>query len=251
MMAIAAILLATGLAAGLSTGLYEQALSKLLAQRYPDAEYLLLDARDGRGIIRHWREPAEPVPVGSLWKPLLLASSGGRREFECRPGMCWLAQGHGRMDAVDALAHSCNAWFLDHAAHLPLPVVAAAAARFALPPPPDSEPRTLIGLGEDWKVAPAAIARAYLGFVQNPEVRRGMGRSAAAGTSKHISIDALAKTGTASCSHAARGPGDGLVIALWPKDQPRYLLLLRLHGTTGAVAARTAGAMLRCIRDGR
>ena len=71
------------------------------------------------------------------------------------------------------------------------------------------------------------------------------------GTAHLLGVPALAKTGTAPCSHAARAPGDGFVFAAWPPEQPRYLVLVRVHNTTCANAARTAGEVLRALRDGR
>jgi hypothetical protein len=58
---------------------------------------------------------------------------------------------------------------------------------------------------------------------------------------------ALAKTGTAVCSHRPRGAADGFTVVLYPAAQPRLLLLVRVHGITGAQSAAVAGAMLRCL----
>jgi cell division protein FtsI/penicillin-binding protein 2 len=236
----------------LASGLYEQALSKILGNRYPGAEFLLLDARTGRSVIQQWRDADRAIPVGSLWKPLLVAAKHDDKQRECRPGMCWMPEGHGLIGVIDALAHSCNAWFLAHAADLAPGTIESFAMRMGLPAPPEAVPETLIGLNPDWTVQPATIARAYLRVIaESPSVRRGMERSVASGTAHRLGVNALAKTGTASCSHAKRGPGDGFVIVLWPNVDSRYLLLVRMHGTTGAVAADTAGAIMRVIRDGR
>jgi cell division protein FtsI/penicillin-binding protein 2 len=63
------------------------------------------------------------------------------------------------------------------------------------------------------------------------------------------SADALAKTGTATCTHSRRAPGDGFSVVLVPADDPQILLLVRVHGVSGAQAARTAGQMLRLIEN--
>jgi len=62
----------------------------------------------------------------------------------------------------------------------------------------------------------------------------------------------LAKTGTAPCVAEPSAPhciasGDGLVVALFPAENPRLLLLVRQRGTTGATAAEVAGKMLSKI----
>jgi cell division protein FtsI/penicillin-binding protein 2 len=60
---------------------------------------------------------------------------------------------------------------------------------------------------------------------------------------------ALVKTGTAPCIHAKRAPGDGFAVAIWPADDPRVVLLLRVHSAPGAEAAATAGKILRRIGE--
>jgi hypothetical protein len=60
---------------------------------------------------------------------------------------------------------------------------------------------------------------------------------------------ALVKTGTASCTHLRPAPGDGFAVALVPAEDPRLLLMVRVHGVPGSVATRTAGQMLRRIEE--
>ena len=228
----------------LALSLYEQAVVRLLAEKFARTEYVLLDAREGREIARNWPDAEEPIPTGSLTKPFLAA--GGRdSEFECKPGACWLPRGHGKLRMEEAIAQSCNSWFIQYAAGL------SGAVR-GLPAPPSLEPLTLIGVRPDWLIAPLALARAYPAVVaHDTRVRGGMLASADHGTAQRMAMTALAKTGTAACSHPGSGPGDGLVVALWPPEQPKYVLMVRVHGTTGAMAARTAGELLRVVRDGR
>lgn len=227
-----------------SLSLYEQAVVRMLAEKFPSVEYLLLDAERGRVIANHWPDAEEPIAVGSLTKPFLAA--GGRdREYTCRRGACWLPQGHGKLRMSEALAQSCNAWFLEYAR-------AVRNATNGLPVPPSYEPSVLIGVRPEWRIAPVAIARAYPGVVvRDRRVRDGMKAAAERGTAQRLVVEALAKTGTAACSHPGGGLGDGLVVALWPAERPRYVLMVRAHGTTGAVTAATAGELLRTVRDGR
>ena len=228
----------------LALSLYEQAVARLLAGRFADIEYMLLDSRDGREIAVNWPAAERPIPVGSLTKPFLAA--GGRdREFECKPGTCWLPRGHGKIRMEEAIAQSCNAWFLHYAADV------RAVVR-DLPTPPSYDALTLVGLRPDWLIAPIALARAYPSVAAHDRrVRNGMLASAVHGTAQRIGMNALSKTGTAACSHRGGGPGDGLVVALWPPDRPKYVLMVRVHGTTGAMAAWKAGELLRVVRDGR
>jgi cell division protein FtsI/penicillin-binding protein 2 len=236
----------------LAVGLYEQALSRLLLERFTRPEYLLIDFPGGRTIAKHWDNMNDSVPVGSLWKPLLVVASTRNSHVDCKPGMCWLPRGHGRIALEEALAQSCNAWFLRHASGLPAGSVESAAKAVGLPAPPKNSPETLIGLDGEWIVRPAAMAHAYIQLVAaSSALRRGMALAAIDGTAQRIALDALAKTGTAPCAHPRGGPGDGYVIALWPRERPRYILMLRMHGTTGAVAAEIAGSILRTVRDGR
>ena len=41
------------------------------------------------------------------------------------------------------------------------------------------------------------------------------------------------------------------MIILWPSAAPKWLLLVRAHGTTGAVAAATAGNIVHVIGHAR
>ena len=224
--------------------LYDQAIARLLAARFPAAEYVLFGAQAGGMIAANRLDPEQPIAAGSLTKPFLTA--GGRdREFTCKPGMCWLPRGHGALRLTDAIAQSCNAWFLQYAS-------ASAPVVKLLPAPPSAEAVTLVGLRPDWLITPSALLRAYPRLVAGDwRAREGMRRAATHGTAHRLGIPALAKTGTAACSHRGGGPGDGLVVAMWPPEQPRYVLMVRIHGTTGAIAAKQAGELLRMVRDGR
>ena len=82
----------------------------------------------------------------------------------------------------------------------------------------------------------------------------GMAQSARQGTGAEVDralqhASALVKTGTAACTHQARAPGDGFVVALVPAEQPELLLTVRVHGVPGAKAALTAGRMLSRIEE--
>lgn len=139
--------------------------------------------------------------------------------------------------------------------------VSPTAIRWGLEPPePETSGAELVGLGSRWRTSPLRIVRAYIELIhqrQQPGVSQiidGMAESAQRGTAAEVhralpSLGALAKTGTAACTHARHSPGDGFTVALVPADNPQILLMVRVHGVPGAQAAKTAGQMLRRIEE--
>lgn len=248
--------------------LFAQAASAMLRRDFSDPaiSYLLLDASSGRVLAARWDYPETPIPVGSLVKPftaMAYASSHRYRfpEHACAGGRtCWLPRGHGRLDLTHAVAYSCNAYFRALAADVSGAQSEAAFRGFGLEPPPlGATPEQMVGLDDSWGVAPLHLARAYLELARRPwdpgvrEVLAGMAESARAGTGQGIGRGlhagaALAKTGTAACTHGG-APGDGFVVALWPADAPSLLLMVRVHGVPGSHAAVTAGRMLRRLTE--
>jgi len=190
---------------------------------------------------------------------------------------CWRAGGHGSLALERALADSCNAYFLALARDLTASGGSQSRGRdaldhvsavYGLPAAPDQgagegdRARTLIGLTPEWRVEPAALAHAYGTLAtqsHNDVVSRllnGMRLAAdPGGTAAKIGMHpggVLAKTGTAPCvregdHQACIASGDGLAVVLFPAEQPRFVLLVRRRGTTGAVAAEVAGNMLSTI----
>lgn len=241
--------------------LYEQSVIRVLHDRFaaPALSYLLVEARTERVADARWREPGRPAPLGSLVKPFVALAYGETHgfeypEFECRgaAGGCWRPRGHGRIGLAQAIAQSCNAYFLALASRLRAEDVAAVARRFGFAPPPEGAGAlTLAGHGDEWRIAPADIARAYAGLLTEPgaaAVLRGMALSARSGTA-HAAGAGVAKTGTAPCTHQPRAPGDGY--AVLADDPGGYVLLVQVHGTTGAQAAVTAARMMRVIKEAR
>lgn len=242
-----------------AASLPEQTAALVLERGFPGSEvsYLLLDAASGRVICSRWEHPESPVPVGSLVKPFTALAYGethGHRfpAYTCRgdASQCWLPRGHGRMDISGAIAHSCNAYFLELARGVDAEALETVARRFSFNPPrPWSTPSVLIGLGETWGIAPLAIARAYgelAARAMEPgiaEVRAGLALSARLGTGRGVGAGAYVKTGTAHCIHEPREAGDGYAIALYPADAHRFTLLVRVHGVPGAKAAVVCGRM--------
>jgi cell division protein FtsI/penicillin-binding protein 2 len=237
----------------LATTLFDQSVIQVLQRDFSKTQFLLVDVATREIIGANWREPEQPVPVGSLIKPFV-ALSGPSKKFRCNPRECWRPSGHGELDLPHAIAESCNSYFLQWNSSATPESVHAIAARFHLPAPADFTPATLTGFGFDWPIAPRQIALAYAALASDRSasvIRTGMRMSAQWGTAKAIHSDALAKTGTAPCAHTQKAPGDGYVALLYPSQSPRYVLLVQVHGVSGAVAAHTAGKMLAVIRDGK
>jgi cell division protein FtsI/penicillin-binding protein 2 len=255
------------LASAQSESLFAQSANAVLQSRFshPELSWILL-GRTGNILAQRWDSPSEPIPPGSLVKPFVAVAyaeqHGGRfPHVRCMgtPSKCWLPRGHGDLDLEHAIADSCNAYFLSLAADLDREIAIRKLRVFGLAgPSPNADATALIGLSTAWRETPLALARAYLTLLDYPssEVRmrvlRGMAGAASYGTAEAVDAAlgqnaALAKTGTASCTHARRAPADGFAVVLMPADQPRYLLLVRMHGATGARAAAEAAKMLRAI----
>jgi cell division protein FtsI/penicillin-binding protein 2 len=232
----------------------------------------VLSETGGREVIySRWPEFDRPIPLGSLVKPftaLAYAESHGGRfpRIECTPRSgCWLPSGHGAMEIEEAIAHSCNTYFRGLSEQLRYQDLALVTARFGLPAPPRSAPsQAYFGLGDDWRIAPLSLVRAYEELLQRsaePAVSRvlaGLRAAAASGTANGVAraaggVRCLAKTGTAACIHAGRhdgSSGDGYAVVLYPADRPRYTLLVRVHGVPGREAANLAGNILRLVVRG-
>ena len=273
--ALLAILLALAFAgaraiAAPEDSLFAQSAAGILERDFtsPDLSFLLLDARTGKLMVSRWKDSDVPIPMGSLVKPFTAIAYGEQHEFRfpehvCRGAAsgCWRPRGHGHIDLTNAVAYSCNSYFETLSAHLTAQDVASTAARFDIEPPPTfATGPALVGIGQQWVISPTRMSHAYLELVrrrEQPGIREiidGMALSARQGTGASVDHaltygNALVKTGTAPCTHAKRAPGDGFAIALWPADHPRVLLLVRVHGVPGALAAKSAAEILSRIGE--
>jgi len=245
-------------------GLFEQSARVILRKDFsdPDLSYLLMDARTGSVIAERWNDDEQSVPGGSLVKPFTALAyadvhHGTYPKFDCKgnAGNCWLPQGHGHLGIEKAIAQSCNAYFRQLASDISVEQFNATMKQFGLMDAHAIDADGMIGRGSAWQMTPVALGHAYLQLIERrkeqsvADVLDGMARSAQAGTGSALkhrlnSESALAKTGTAVCTHERKAPGDGFTVAMVPADSPRLLLLVRMHGVPGARAADTAGRIL-------
>lgn len=219
-----------------------------------DVNVLVLDVRTRQVLRQDWPDADRAIPVGSLVKPFLaMAAAGPFPHFVCRGAgdRCWLEKGHGALDFRDALANSCNAYFLSLARGVDAGSLAVVASKFGIPPPAGDSPEARIGLNDGWPISPLALARAYCeltartGEPRVAEILDGLKLAAEKGTASAIGRGALAKTGTAKCVAPRHDAGDGFTMVLAPADAPRLAILVRVHGVPGAEAAKSAAAILR------
>lgn len=248
--------------------LFSQTASAGLEQQFARTElsWYLLD-NSGRVLSAHWDSPDTPVAPGSLVKPFLALVYGEQHRFVyphvvCAgtKDRCWLPRGHGSLDLEHAIGYSCNAYFLALANGLDRNRAVTTFQQFGLNGPPlDAPPQALIGLGDQWKETPLTLAHAYLSLMETAQqhelIVEGMRLAASAGTAQSVNRAlgnnaAIAKTGTAVCSHHPRVAADGFALVLFPSAQPRLLLLVRMHGATGAQTAAVAGEMFHAIGQG-
>lgn len=143
-----------------------------------------------------------------------------------------------------ALANSCNTYFLELSADLNRPALERICLSYDLTPPERNDgPACLIGLGKGWCQTPLQVARSFFELARNSHdsdvriVLQGMAQCARTGTAKAVNMPCYAKTGTARCTHQS-GLGDGYALAMFPLDEPRHVLLIGQHNTTGANAAK-------------
>lgn len=233
--------------------------------------YLLWDLNSDKILAKRWEHSEEPIVVGSLIKPFTAAAYIQSTEkpfpqFVCQgsQSFCWLPQGHGRLGIERAIEESCNTYFLSLAQEIPYEKAIETFAQLGLPSfERDGMERTLAGLSRSWKIQPVRLAAAYAQLLRESrrdarmsEILLGMKLSAGRGTAKAIrtrvpEAAVLAKTGTAACCHPRRATADGFTVAMFPAEQPRLLVLVRVHGVTGAVSAATAGTILALVEHGR
>jgi cell division protein FtsI/penicillin-binding protein 2 len=234
----------------------------LLDRNFPNPElsYIVMDARTREVVASRWEDADTAMPVGSLVKPFLSLAFGGEfPDFTChgKSDRCWLDRGHGAIRFREALANSCNAYFLRLAGGVETSALQVVASSYGIPAPATNSAEARIGLSDGWKIAPAALLRAYTELAARrtepkvAEILAGLELAGERGTARAIGRGVLTKTGTAACVARKKHAGDGLTVVLDPADSPRTALIIRMHGVPGAEAAKTASRMLRMLKTGR
>ena len=244
---------------------FAQSAAQILNREFAGDEvsYLLLDARDGALLAARWPAREQPIPLGSLVKPFAALAYAQQHAYRypvyvCHgaAGGCWRPQAHGRLNISTALANSCNSYFRELTSGLTGKELREVAQQFGLDAPATGlSGAALMGIGDAWPISPMHMARAYLELDRRraepgvSEIVAGLAESAQWGTGSGVDRGrphgtALVKTGTAACRHAHWAPGDGFAVALVPAEQPKVLLMVRVHGAPGSKAAETAGRML-------
>jgi len=165
------------------------------------------------------------------------------------------------VNLVSAIAFSCNSYFRVLTEDLNAADLSQTAEHFGIEPPDNrAAGMELAGLGPRWRISPLHMARAYVDLLRNrdnpavSQILDGMARSAREGTGAEVDRaigpgGALVKTGTAACTEERPAPGDGFAVVFAPAQDPRILLMVRVHGVPGSRAARVAGQMVRQIGE--
>jgi SpoIID/LytB domain protein len=162
---------------------------------------------------------------------------------------------------AEALAHSCNAYFVSVAGRLRREALDNALGQLGLPPTSPSVPIAAAAIGLGGTRIPAdrllnALVRVTTGPMRlRDETRRvlldGLRGAAGYGTAsvfRERGISALAKTATASMPG---GGYEGLLVAVTPADHPTRAIVVMAPGGAGIDAARLAADMLTTSASGR
>ncbi len=208
-------------------------------------------------MAQRWDDAERDIPVGSLLKPFQAVAYGRTQRtfpvFRCiGKKTCWLPRGHGTLHIREAIAFSCNSYFHQLVTDGGRDFTAAMNSFQIHSVGSSTEPRS------PQNAAPLALARAYLELANNTQDRavapvlQGMALSAQKGTGRAAGaalpdIAILVKTGTAPCTHARKAPGDGFALLITPAEPARAVLLVRVHGRPGFVAAGVAGRMIAAV----
>ena len=243
------------------------------APRPREAAALVVDWPSGRTVVEARAEVLDtPVLAGSVAKLFALAAAAEAGVLPAGSGhMCRrVATADGRrfvcshpdlkrpLSPVEALAYSCNDFFVALAARLPRPALNDVRRRAGLDPVAEGTPwaSAVLGLAGP-RASPRALLRAVSRLIgAGPEsavalapttralIREGMRDAAAYGSASSLGRrhpGALAKTGT---SPMPGGQSLGLVVAFAPGDAPTRATVVAAPGGAGIDAAELAGQLL-------
>ena len=128
-------------AATAQQSLYAQSIQSALAPTTPNLEILVLELRTHQTLADTFAHPQTPIPIGSLVKPFLavayLKTHADSPTIVCHghSDRCWKPVGHGSLTLTQAIAQSCNAYFLAIARD-----IQPTDIPYLPPPPPNASP---------------------------------------------------------------------------------------------------------------
>jgi stage II sporulation protein D len=234
------------------------------------APYLLVDLRTGRTLAENHAAAIDtPVVPGSILKVVALVaalesqtidatlrvSCPGRVTVSGRTYRCVHPDLGRPLNAVEALAHSCNVFFATIAKRLPRTALDSWYVALNLPPPPSGSGTVEASLGLASRATPRALLNAVVRIAGAGQpvamqattralVLEGLRGAARYGTASALGVrglDALAKTGTAPMGASTY---QGLVVALTPAARPDRAIVVLAPGAAGLDAAGIASTVL-------
>ena len=238
-----------------------------LALKGTPAVGLVIDVKTGRPLAEVKASAAATIRAtpGSILKPLFLTLALQqhevlpttavfcRRTLQIRDGNrqwnlnCTHPQTGAPFTAQQALAYSCNRYFVQLADRIPPAQAATTLQHYGLPspnPPPTPEKKELLVLGlAGIAVSPAQIAFAYRKLAQEwtPPVRDGLRDSVTYGMAHNAAVDGrqiFGKTGTAD--DPAQGWSHGWFAGIANFGREQLVLVIYLPRGNGADAASLA-----------
>ena len=236
----------------------------------PQVALEVIDLQTGGALMTQRPDILDrPVHPGSVAKVFTLRAAldagdvDARSRVECRGresvGNRILECAHPRfgrpLSASEALAHSCNSFFVAVAKRLTWLPIADCLRRAGLPATPAPREPALGAVGLDGpQPSPRALLVAFAKIVaeaqrldrpQDRVLLDGLREAARNGTASALGeqgLDAFAKTGSGRILGGAPG---GLVVAVVPAGAPRYGVVVIGAGIAGRDAASIAGAALQ------
>jgi cell division protein FtsI/penicillin-binding protein 2 len=231
------------------------AASAWMAAQTSSPSIIVMRVRDGQ-VLRRSGPAVLAARPGSTIKPFALAALLAQKEFDAskRIACAGKLQIAGRkfdcthgpvapaLNAVDALAFSCNRYFF-HWSHLLTgdKLVRALAAFHLAAEPPASEPqRAMLALGE-WGIAvtPEELAEAYralaLRLEEFPVIAEGLREACRRGTAREAGAEFAGKTGTAAT--ASRLSLQAWFAGFTPPRAPQTVVVVYVPRGRGAADA--------------
>ncbi len=226
---------------------------------------MLVDATGRLIASQHDDVLDTPMLVGSIMKlvTLVAARASGVADEATRIDCGRLLRLDGRtldcvhappghaLDAREAIAQSCNTYFVTVARRLSRSALSEAAVSLGLPPVPEQASLPLAAIGLDGaRASPRRWLTAIRRLVAQEQTRRGtsavldgMRDAARVGSAASLAeqgIDVFAKTGTAPMPG---GGTAGLVVVIAPRTNRAVIVVA--PGASGHDAAEIAGRVLR------